>query len=283
MNIKKSKAGRIMIRTNLVTDTAARKTVANVGCYSLIDYIKDFSTNPARAEMDYFASQMNVHKRQVIATLNGNNSVILQAGAMQMILGNVSVATNVSGAGDFLKKMIGSKVTGESAVKPRYQGVGQIILEPTYRYILFENLDNWNNNLVVEDGMFLACDGTVQIGVAHRKTLSSAVAGGEGLFNPSFRGSGIVVLESPVPQEELIYFDLENDTLKIDGNMAIAWSDTLDFTVERTTKTLVGSAASGEGLVNVYRGSGRVLVAPVASNSIFNSNNVNLGTITKGK
>lgn len=51
---------------------------------------------------------------------------------------------------------------------------------------------------------------------------------------------------------------------KIDGNFAIAWSNTLNFTVERTTKTLIGSAASGEGLVNVYRGTGRILVAPVA-------------------
>ena len=28
-------------------------------------------------------------------------------------------------------------------------------------------------------------------------------------------------------------------------------------------KSLIGSAASGEGLVNVYRGTGKVLLAPV--------------------
>ena len=60
--------------------------------------------------------------------------------------------------------------------------------------------------------------------------------------------------------------DLENDTIKIDGSFAIAWSAGLQFTVERTTKTLIGSAASGEGLVNVYRGTGRILMAPVRSN-----------------
>ena len=52
--------------------------------------------------------------------------------------------------------------------------------------------------------------------------------------------------------------------LKIDGNYAIAWSNSLDFTVERSGKTLIGSAASGEGLVNVYRGSGKVLMMPTA-------------------
>ena len=41
-------------------------------------------------------------------------------------------------------------------------------------------------------------------------------------------------------------------------------SGSLDFTVERSGKSLIGSAASGEGLVNVYRGTGKVLLAPVA-------------------
>lgn len=33
---------------------------------------------------------------------------------MQMILGQVDAATNVKGAGDLMKKLIGGKVTGES-------------------------------------------------------------------------------------------------------------------------------------------------------------------------
>ena len=74
----------------------------------------------------------------------------------------------------------------------------------------------------------------------------------------------MAALESNVPEEELIEIELENDELKIDGNLAVCWSSNLDFTVERTTKTLVGSAVSGEGLVNVYRGTGKVLMAPVA-------------------
>lgn len=58
-------------------------------------------------------------------------------------------------------------------------------------------------------------------------------------------------------------FDIDNDVVKIDGNMAIAWSPSLNFTVERSSKTLVGSAVSGEGLVNVYRGTGKILMAPI--------------------
>ena len=63
--------------------------------------------------------------------------------------------------------------------------------------------------------------------------------------------------------EELMEITLKDDVLKVDGNFAIAWSNSLQFTVERTSKSLIGSAASGEGLVNVYRGTGKVLLAPV--------------------
>ena len=80
----------------------------------------------------------------------------------------------------------------------------------------------------------------------------------------SLAGSGAFCIEAYCPREELIEITLQNDVLKIDGNYAIAWSAGLEFTVERSGKSLIGSAASGEGLVNVYRGSGKVLMMPTA-------------------
>lgn len=255
-----------MIRTNLFQTTEAHKIIAQLGRYSLLEYEKDLSVTPDTAASAYFASAMNVRKRQVIAQMDGTSGVILQAGAMQLMLGSIQVATNIKGAGDLMKKFLSSSVTGETAVKPRYTGSGILVLEPTYRYILFEDLSKWNGSMVIEDGMFLACDDTVNMKVTARTNISSAMLGNEGLFNTALTGTGIAVLESPVPAEELIVVDMEKDELRIDGNMAIAWSSTLNFTVERTTTTLLGSAASGEGLVNVYRGTGRVLIAPVARN-----------------
>lgn len=251
-----------MLKTNLTGQTAVRRITDTAGCFSVIEYSHDISTSPEAAQRAYFAAQMNIRKRQVIAELRGN-SVTIQAGAMQMMMGGVEAATNVKGAGDLVKKLVGGKVTGESAIKPQYTGSGLLVLEPTYRYILLEDMAKWNGRMVIDDGMFLACDGTVDLKVVARNSFSSAMLGGEGLFNTMLEGQGIAVLESPVPRDELIEVVLENDTLKIDGSMAIAWSQSLQFTVERTTKTLIGSAASSEGLVNVYRGTGRVLIAPV--------------------
>ena len=143
------------------------------------------------------------------------------------------------------------------------------MLEPTYRYIILVDVSQWGT-IVLDDGLFLACDGSLSQKTVARKNISSAVLGGEGLFNLSLSGNGIAALESYVPYEELIEVVLDNDVMKIDGNMAIAWSGSLDFTVEKSGKSLLGSAVSGEGFVNVYRGSGKILLAPTASN--FNAN-----------
>ena len=61
--------------------------------------------------------------------------------------------------------------------------------------------------------------------------------------------------------------------MRIDGNMAVAWSKSLQFTVEKSTKPVLGSLASGEGLVNVYRGSGKILMSPVSSGTLMKQNN----------
>lgn len=244
-----------------LNNTQNRKELDTKGPYRVYEYERDLSVNPANAIESYYASEMNVRKRQLFIQLN-DSDVIVQSGSMQWVAGNVSASTNIKGAGDLIKKFASSKVTKESAIKPRYHGSGLLVLEPTYKYLLIEDVSEWGG-LVVEDGLFLACDGSINMTTVARTTISSAALGNEGLFSSCLTGSGFAVLESSYPREELIEVTLDNDILKIDGNYAIAWSKSLDFTVERTTKSLVGSATSGEGLVNVYRGSGKVLMAPL--------------------
>lgn len=238
------------------------KILDTKGPFTVVEYLRDLSVTPMTAQTSYFSNLMNVRKRQVICNL-AVSPVTVQAGAMQWMVGNVNATTGLKGVGDLFSKAVRGKVTGESAIKPEYTGDGQIVLEPTYRHIILINLEEWNNSIVLDDGLFLACESKLQQKAVMRSNISSAVAGNEGLFNLGVQGQGILCIESPCPQEELIEIELENDTVKIDGNMAIAWSGSLEFTVERSGKSLIGSAASGEGLVNVYRGTGKVLLAPV--------------------
>ncbi len=252
-----------------------RKFIKTVNNFHVLEYIQDASVSPMNAQTEYFMSQMNVRRRQIVIELDKEHSAIIQAGAMQWMGGDIQATTGVKGIGDLFGKALKGAVTKETAIKPEYVGHGYLVLEPTYKYILLKDISEWGSSgMTIEDGMFLACDSHVQNKIVARKNVSSAVLGGEGFFNLSLHGTGTVALESNVPEEELIEIILEDDELKIDGNLAVCWSSDLDFTVERTTKTLVGSAVSGEGLVNVYRGTGRVLMSPVApTSSLFEATN----------
>lgn len=252
-----------MYNINNFFDNNAVNKVDEKGAFSIAEYKTDLSVDYDSAAAEYFASRMNVHRRQLVCDLSVSN-VTMQAGTMQWMIGDVAATSGVKGVGDLLKKSVASKVTKESVIKPEYVGSGMVVLEPTYKHILLEDLDSWGGSIVIDDGLFLACHNTAKLKVVKRTNISSSVLGREGLFNLAIIGEGVVALESSCPREELIEIILDDDVIKIDGNMAIAWSSTLDFTVERSGKSLIGSAASGEGLVNVYRGTGKVLMAPVA-------------------
>jgi len=239
------------------------RIINSMGPFAVAEYQRDLSVMPQSAQLAYYCNEMNVRKRQVICDLSRSGGITLQAGAMQWTVGNVNATTGVKGVGDLFGKALRGQVTGESAIKPEYVGDGVLVLEPTYKHILLIDVADWNGSIVLDDGLFLACESSLKHKAVMRSNLSSAVAGNEGLFNLGITGQGILCLESYSPKEELIEIYLKDDVLKVDGNMAIAWSGSLNFTVERSGKSLIGSAASGEGLVNVYRGTGKVLLAPV--------------------
>ena len=261
-----------MIKINNFFDNSNVKCIAEGGVFSIYEHQHDLSVDSNTAMNSYFMEQMNVKKRQVLCKLD-NSTVKLQAGAMQWITGDVEMDSGVSGAKDFFGKLVKGAVTGESAVKPLYTGTGCVMLEPTYNFLLIEDVASWGKGIVLDDGLFLACEGNIQESINKRSDVATALLSGEGIFNLTLSGNGFCVLESPVPREELVEFELDNDVLKIDGNMAIAWSSSLQFTTENASKSIVGSTLSGEGVVNVYRGTGKVLVAPTMNGTVNPSSN----------
>ncbi len=238
-----------------------------MGPFTVIEHQKDLSIQPGSAMAAYYCAEMNVKKRQVLCDLS-KAQVTVQAGAMQWMVGDVNATTGIKGVGDLLGKAMRGKASGESTIKPEYTGSGMMMLEPTYKHLILMDAAEWGGAVVLDDGLFLACDSRLKHKAVMRSSFSSAVAGGEGLFNLSLNGAGVFCIEADCPREELIEVTLENDVLKIDGNYAVAWSAGLAFTVERSGKSLLGSAASGEGLVNVYRGTGKVLMMPVGMGTV---------------
>ncbi|WP_407375982.1 AIM24 family protein [Methanobrevibacter sp.] len=222
------------------------------------------SVTPSKSMIRYFSSKMNVRPRQLVVDLSRTSGIYLQAGAMQWMSGSNKLSSGIKGIGDFGKKFIKSTVTGETTVKPEYSGDGYLVTEQTYRHLILLDLNDWGNNLMIDDGLFLAAEKSVDLSVKKRTNLSSAIAASEGLFNTVLSGNGYICLESRIPYKELIIIEMVNETVSIDGPMAIAWTSNLELTVEKSGKSFMGSAVSGEGLVNVYRGTGKILMAPLA-------------------
>lgn len=256
-----------MFKIKNLLNTENTRILEKKGNMRIIEYVNDLSVTPYSAVTSYFAHKMNVRKRQVLIEIN-NDEYTVSAGAMQWTVGNVEMSSDVKGVGDFLGKAIKGAVTKEATVKPKYKGKGYLMLEPTYRHLFLEDVSEWEGGIVLDDGLFLACESSIEQNIVARSNLSSALLGNEGLFNLKLSGNGIVALESYVPRDELVEISLENDVLRVDGNFAVAWSGTLDFTVEKSTKSLIGSGISGEGLVNVYRGTGKVLLAPIGGQAM---------------
>ena len=209
--------------------------------------------------MLYFMKKSNIKLRQVKMTMK-NTSVRLEAGALYMLKGDIEMDNKMGGLIGLGKKFLKSSVTGETTFRPTYKGSGELYLEPSYGHYVIIELEN--EEVIVDDGVFYACEDTVDVGVFMQKNLSSAVLGNEGLFQVKLSGTGFVVLEVPVPKEEILEVELNNETLKVDGNFAILRTGGVVFTVETSSKSLIGSATSGEGLLNVFKGRGKVWLVP---------------------
>lgn len=211
------------------------------------------------AQRMYFMEKENIKARQAAIYLK-NTSVKVEPGSMSYFRGNLEMVSGVTPQ-NLLGRVLTGAVTGEAAAQPEYRGTGMLVLEPTFKHLLTIDLQS-GEEIIVDKGMFMAAQGSANVSPFMQRNISSAALGGEGIFQISIKGPGLCILECAVPFCEIDIIDLENDTLKVDGNFAVLRTKNIDFTVERSAKTLIGSAVSGEGLVNVFRGTGQVWLAP---------------------
>ncbi len=192
--------------------------------------------------------------KMIKATIN-NETVRAEAGALHYLRGQIKIETPAPTAGGFLKSM----VTSETVFKPTYTGTGEIYFGPPIfgEYMPLEVQPGYE--WILDRGAYVCSDATIEVGAFRNKAVTG-IMGGEGWFQTKISGQGMVMLQAPGPLE---YVDLQNDRLVVDGRFAVARQAHLNFSVQKATKSLLGSFASGEGLVNVIEGSGRVYIAPV--------------------
>ncbi len=192
-------------------------------------------------------------QKMVKVTLEGD-TVRAESGALHYFLGNIEVQSKSPTAGGVLSGML----TGEKIFKPVYTGHGEVFLGPPNfgEYVVLK-LDN--ESWVLDQGAYVCSDADISVG-AHRNKAMSALMGGEGFYQTLVKGTGTVVIQAPGQVERVA---LQGQRLAVDGRFAVARTASVDFRVQRATRSVIGTVTSGEGLLNIYQGQGTVLLCPV--------------------
>lgn len=203
--------------------------------------------------------------RQLQIELGGGQAV-LEPGALQWLRGDIEMQASATGGaqggglGGLLRGAVTAAATGEGLFKTVYRGSGQLSTEPTRLHYLLGELSG--EDLIVDDGAFVAAAGGITVGRHVNRGLANMLGSGEGRIQPRLSGGGVFCLQSPVHPDEFQVLDLQGETLKVDGNLVLAYTSGLEMTVERSARGLLASGKTGEGYLQVYRGSGRVWLAP---------------------
>lgn len=216
----------------------------------------------AIAEQVYSLNRANVRLHQLRIRI-ANDGVRTEPGVLQFLKGNIEMESSTGaggGVGGFMKGALNAARTGETIFKPLYRGTGEIYLEPTFGHYWLMEVKN--QTFYADKGLFCCCENSVNVDAHKVESFSARVAGGEGRYQTKVSGTGIVVLRIPVPLSEIIELTLDNETLQVDGSFALLRTDGIQFTVEKASNSFLGSMTSGEGLLQTFRGKGKVWVAP---------------------
>lgn len=210
------------------------------------------------AEKVFFANQAEIHLKMIRVKLD-RSELLIEPGALYFMKGNLQLESSAQGG--IAKGLMRKFMTGETLFQSRIKGTGEIYLEPSFGHYLLFNIDN--DALVFDKGAFHCATATLDVSALMQKNVSSALFGGEGFFQTQVKGSGIVVLNSPVPVSELLMYELAaGEKLSVDGNFALVRTAGVSFQAEKSGKSLFQSVTSGEGLLQTFTGPGMVWIAP---------------------
>jgi uncharacterized protein (TIGR00266 family) len=220
-----------------------------------------YQAPPAQARTVPSLLNFSIEEKQMLKMVKvemQNAMFRCESGAMYYMQGNLQLESKMPSAGGLLKSM----VTKETAFKPTISGTGTVYLEPSFGE--FTVMELHNETWILDKGAYYASEMGIEVGLWTNKAISGFFSG-EGFFQTQVSGSGKVIVVSNGPLEEI---NLVNDRLVVDGSFAVARTAGIEFTVNKATKGLFSSWTSGEGLVNTFTGTGKVLIAPAANRHV---------------
>ncbi len=231
--------------------------------FELLEYAPLAGSEPfSVAQQVYTLNRAGVRLRQLRIRLT-SDAVRTEPGALQFLKGRIEMESNTGsggGLGGFMKGALAAARTGETLFKPLYRGSGELYLEPTFGH--FWLMEMHGETLYADQGLFFCAEDSVKVEAHKVESFSARLAGGEGRYQTRVSGAGIVVFRIPVPRSEIVELNLADETVQVDGSFALLRSGDVHFSVEKASASLVGAMTSGEGLLQTFRGTGRVWIAP---------------------
>lgn len=216
------------------------------------------SSDLRAAEALFFAAQAGLKPKMVRITLN-NSKARVEPGALYFMRGQLEMKASTGGG--IMKGLSRKMLSGETFFVNEIHGTGEIWLEPTFGHFLLHPLTQ-GEGVIVDKSLFYAGTTGLDISAYTQRNVSSALFGGEGFFQTKIKGDGIAILYSSVPKDEIMKIDMEGERLSIDGNFAMMRSLGIEFTVQKSSKSWVATSVSGEGLLQTFKGTGHVWIAP---------------------
>ena len=209
-----------------------------------------------------FSIDSNMQFPLVEVTLERGEQVYIQRGSMVYHTPSVSLNTKLNGRGSGLGKLMGaigrSMTSGESMLITQAVSNadnGKLALAPnTPGQVLALELGSKQYRL--NDGAFLALDGSAQYRM-ERQSVGRALFGGQGgFFVMTTEGVGTLLANAFGSIKKI---ELNVDEMTIDNAHVVAWSTELDYNIH-LENGFVQSIGTGEGVVNTFRGTGEVYV-----------------------
>lgn len=204
----------------------------------------------------------NMQFPMVEIELEAGERAYIQRGSMVYHTPSVTLNTRVNGRGSGLGKMMGAlgraMTSGESffiTEAVAQQNDGRVALAPSVPGQVIA-LELGNKQYRLNDGAFLALDGSAQYRM-ERQSIGRAFFGGQGgLFVMTTEGEGTLLANAFGSIKKL---ELTGGTMTIDNAHVVAWSTSLDYDIHLENGFLQ-SIGTGEGVVNTFRGYGEVYV-----------------------
>ncbi|MCP1639574.1 TIGR00266 family protein [Streptococcus gallinaceus] len=194
--------------------------------------------------------------------LEAGESAYIQQGSMVYHTPSVTLNTRLNGRGSGLGKLVGaigrSMVSGESMFITQAisnGNDGKLALAPNTPGQVIA-LELGVNQYRLNDGAFLALDGSAQYKM-ERQSVGRALFGGQGgFFVMTTEGEGTLLANSFGSIKKM---ELNGNSITIDNAHVVAWSTSLDYDIH-LENGFMQSIGTGEGVVNTFRGYGEVYI-----------------------